>query len=84
MPNQLLDYSKLRMKRDTTVIAPANPRDIRYSDGKYYVNFVICVNNKVRPNTVAFDTYPKAYAYMNQARVWQGFKPLSDLKEYKG
>ena len=82
--NTLLDYSKIRKERNRTIIAPANPRDIRYSDGKYFINYVVCVDGRIKAISLPFSTYAKAYAQMNEARVLQGFQPLSALKEYKG
>ena len=67
-----------------TIIAPCNPKDIRYHDGKYFVNYVLMSSGEAKPHTLSFKSYANAYLAMNSARLTQGFKALPPFKTYRG
>lgn len=71
--------------RNKTIIAECTPKDIRYHNGKYYVNYVLLDTYfDAKPHTLRFSNYANAYLAMNTARLQQGFKPLPPFTPYKG
>lgn len=86
--NTLMDYKKLKKNRVTarTVIAPCNPRDIRYCENRkmYVVNYVLKTGGVVKGYRISFKSYSDAYTQMNTARTQQGFQALPPFKKYQG
>lgn len=79
-----MQYASVKM-RNKTIIAECTPKDIRYHNGKYYVNYVVIDTYfDAIPNSPSFKKYEDAYRHMNKARILQGFKPLPPFTPYKG
>ena len=77
-------------KYDNTVIAPCNPKDIRYCEDNnglsvYILNYVVRLSNgRVKPMKDTFHSYKEAYVRVNEVRTFQGFDKLPPFKPYKG
>ena len=82
--NSIMNYKAFK-RASKPVIAPCNPKDIKFHDGKYFVNFVLLtLQGHITPHTISFKSYANAYLKMNQARKLQGFKALPPFKPYRG
>jgi len=84
--NTIMNYKKIKQRKDRTVIAPCNPKDIKYCSirNEYAVNYLVKIDNRCKAITLFFHSYEQAYIQMNIARKLQGFKKLPTFKTYKG